>query len=322
MPNPKLDRSIMLDFVGDWGHANFHRICSWLTQEFCDRAGPYSRTRIWSIRGGGIESLHMVHDGEVDLCIVTPAMMMRDALSGKGIFEGRAMPGLRALASLPQNDALMLALDPGLGLKTMAELRKAKPKLKMAVSTDDGTNFIGYATSRFLNAHGLSRQTIESWGGEIFEFQRPDACLDAFAEGKVNAIVQEAIMTPWWRDLIEASKALPVAAETAALSSLETQFGWGSNTMRASYWEGHSAPVETLDFSDFLIVVREDMPEDVAHLLTWCIVETKEFIESQYRHIPPERSPLSWPLDPRKMAITPLELHPGAKSYYSKAGHI
>ena len=77
-----------------------------------------------------------------------------------------------------------------------------------------------------------------------------------------------------------------------------------------------------LDFADFVIVVRDDMPDDVAHLLTWCLIETREAIERQFRHIPPERSPLSYPLDPARMARPSLPLHPGARRFYAEAGLI
>jgi hypothetical protein len=42
------------------------------------------------------------------------------------------------------------------------------------------------------------------------------------------------------------------------------------------------------------------------YLLTWCLVETRHLIEAQYRHIKPEWSPISYPLDPVKMAQSPI----------------
>lgn len=79
-PAPVIDRSVMLDLVGDWGQATFHKILSRLSQQFCDRAGPQSRTRIWSIRGAGAEAIPMVHSREADLCVPTPAQLMAAAL--------------------------------------------------------------------------------------------------------------------------------------------------------------------------------------------------------------------------------------------------
>jgi uncharacterized protein len=62
------------------------------------------------------------------------------------------------------------------------------------------------------------------------------------------------------------------------------------------------------------------MPADVAHLITWCLVETREAIERQYRHIPADRSPLTYPLDPIQMSRVPIPLHPGASEYFRQAG--
>src|SRR5882672_6004541 len=83
VPEPRIERSLALTFIGDWGGANFHRICSWLTQEFCDRAGSRSRIAILNCRGGGIESLESVKNGEAHLCISTPAMIVAGAPAGR-----------------------------------------------------------------------------------------------------------------------------------------------------------------------------------------------------------------------------------------------
>ena len=319
---PVIDRSLTLNIVADWGQANFHRIASWLTQEFCDRAGPQSRTKIWSIRNGGIEAMYHVHDGEAQVCIVTPAMMMAAALEGKAVFEGRPMPGMRALARMPQNDTMMMAFDPKLEINNFADLRAKKPALKLAVSEDDGTSFIGYATTKFMEAHGISKQIIESWGGELIETVRPEQSLELVRTGEANAVIQEAAMAPWWTTIVEAGQVRPINAEPEALAKLEKELGWGQNVIRAGFWAGLDEPIKSLDFSDFLILVRDDMPDDVAHLLAWCLCETSQNIEQTYHHIPAERSPLGYPLDPKKLANTPIDLHPGALAYYKSAGHI
>jgi len=318
---PHLSRSYTLNFIGDWGQANFHRICGWLTQEFCNRAGPQSRVATWSIRGGGIEALPLVHEGEAQMAIVTPAALMKKALTGEGIFPS-PMPNLRALAVLPQNDKLVLAIDPKFGIKTFEQLRTSKPALRIAASTDDGTNFIGYVTTRFMEAHGIPKSELESWGGKYVTFHRPDPCLELVDKGEVDAVIQEAIMTPWWSNVVETKKVQPLPAEPAALEQLEQQLGLGVNTLRKGFWSNLEEDLPTLDFSDFVIVVRDDLPDEIAYLLTWCLVETRKRIEVQYEHIPPEKSPLNYPLDPRKMAITSLPLHPGAKEYYSRHGHL
>lgn len=317
---PNISRALSLNFVGDWGQANFHRICCWLTQEVCDRAGPRSQTTIRSLRDGGLDALLSVHEGAADLCVATPVMMLSDALTGKGMFAGKAMPDLRALAVLPQNDRLLLAIDPKFEVKTFEDLRAKKPALRIAVSRDDGTNFIGHVSQRYMEAHGIDAATIESWGGEYVATCRPEQSLQKMWDGEVDAVLQEAVMTPWWVEVMRARQPYLLPIEEAALAKLVAEEGYRANSMRAGYWEGLDSELPALDFSDFAIVVRSDMPEDVAHLLTWCLVETREALERNYKHLASERSPVSWPIMPENMVKTPLPLHPGAERYYRDAG--
>ena len=318
---PRIERSVTLQFIGDWGQANFHRICSWLCQEFCDRAGPRSRVGIWNTVHGGTDALAAVFDGEVDLCIATPAGALPAALTGTGMFS-RPMPSLRALGVLPQNDKMVLAIAGEHGISSFAELRERRLPLRIATSVDDGFNLIGHVARRFMEAHGIDEATLNAWGGGYVNSTRPEQSLFRMRDGEVDAVLQEAIMTPWWRDAMEARAGVALAAEPAALARLEAEHGWGRNDLAAGFLPGQPEALPALDFADFVIVVRDDMPEDVAHLLTWCLIETREAIERQFRHIPPERSPLSYPLDPARIARASLPLHSGARRFYAEAGLI
>lgn len=317
---PRIERSVTLQFIGDWGMANFHRICSWLCQEFCDRAGPRSRAGIWNPVDGGIDAMRAVFDGSVDLAIMTPAMALPAALEGRSIFSGEPMPTLRALAVLPQRDRMVLALPRSLGISSFAELRAKKPPISIATGEDNGANLIGYVAKRFMEAHGIDEAELKSWGGRYIESSRPDLAMSRFREGIADAALQEAIMTPWWLEAVKARDAVLIPAEDAALEALERDHGWGSADIDADFFPGQAGAIRTLDFADFVIVVREDMPDDVAHLLTWCLVEKRESIERQYRHLAPERRPLTLPLIPAAMARTSLPLHVGARRFYSEAG--
>ncbi|KAH8703434.1 hypothetical protein BGW36DRAFT_393775 [Talaromyces proteolyticus] len=324
---PRIARSMTLHFVGDWGMANFHRICSWLTQQFCDRAGPDSRVATWSIRYGGIEAVTSVFQGQAQLAIATPAQMITTALTGQGIFsQFGPMPSLRALAVLPQNDRMVLAVDPKFGIRSFNDLRNKRPPLRIATSTNDGTNFIGYTANAYLKAHGITEAELVSWGGAIVHAQRPEQTVMLVLSGKADALLQEAIMTPWWEEVIQKKHFIPLPIEESALERfVEENPGVSKadpNPLPAGFWGNLTEPLPCLDFSDFVILVRDDLPDDVAYLLTWCLVETRDALESQYRHIPPEKSPLTYPLDPKKMALSPVPLHPAAAKFYKEAGYL
>jgi TRAP transporter TAXI family solute receptor len=319
---PNLGRPLTLQFIGDWGQANFHRICSWLCQEVCDRTVGGSRVAIWNSLHGGTDAMVTVNSGEADMCLATPAGLLSAAITGDGIFSGRPMPGLRSLGVLPQNDRMVFAVDARFGVRTFADIREKRPPLRIATSPDNGFNLIGFVARAIMDGHGISESDLRSWGGEYVYAPRPEQSLYRMRDGLVDAVLQEAIMTPFWRAAMEARSPVVVPFEEPVLTELVRTIGLRTNVLPAGFLPGQPEAVAALDFSDFVIVVRDDMPEDVAYLITWCLVETRATIERQYRHLPPERSPLSYPLEPAAMAKTPLPLHPGAERYYRSHGHL
>jgi hypothetical protein len=249
---PKLQRTCELTMVGDWGGANFHRICSWLTQEFCDRTAPGSRTSIRSLRDGGMDAILQVAEGEADLAIATPAGLLERSLTGAPPFP-YPMQHLRALATLPQNDRMVFAINPKYGIEDFKSLRLRKPAIRLATSINDGTNFIGYVADRFLEAHGISEHTIKSWGGSVIRAHRPEQCVALVEEGKADALLQEAIMTSWWRGLIDSQELHPFHAESSALESLNDALGLGTNVLPKGFWDSLGEDLPALDFSDFVV---------------------------------------------------------------------
>jgi TRAP-type uncharacterized transport system substrate-binding protein len=144
--------------------------------------------------------------------------------------------------------------------------------------------------------------------------------------GQADAILQEAIMTPWWEYIIQNKKYIPLPMEASALEQFVLENPGTMNPkpqpLPAGFWDSLVEPLPCLGFSDSVVLVREDLPDDVAHLLTWCLVETRGAIEGQYHHLRPDRSPLTYPLDPRKTAQSPVPLHSGAAKYCKEAGYL
>jgi TRAP-type uncharacterized transport system substrate-binding protein len=98
------------------------------------------------------------------------------------------------------------------------------------------------------------------------------------------------------------------------------EHGWGEATVTAGYLPGLQADLRALDFADFLLVCRDDFDDDLAYLVTWCMIRTRQALEAQYAMLPQERSPLVIPIDPVEMAKTPIPLHPAAERAYRDVG--
>jgi TRAP-type uncharacterized transport system substrate-binding protein len=321
-PRPRIDRQVELHFMGDWGWANLHRVCGWLGSQVMECAPPGSRYAIWSTPYAATETVYAVAEGKVDMAMSTPAHHVPNALRGIGQYEGRKVGPLLSLGTMPQTDSLLLAIDARLGIKSFDDIRRKKPALHISTQPEDGVNNLGYSVHRLLEAAGLPREQIVEWGGSFVEAVPPDQCCQAVREGRANAIFYEAIMTPYWRFLARDVPLNFIPFERHVLDGLFQRFGWKTNVVPAGLLTGQDQPIEALDWSDWLTMVRPDFPDDVAYTIAWAACNTAEILERQYRHLPPQHSPLTYPLEPRKIAKTAIPLHPGAERYYREAGHL
>ena len=320
IPGPRVNRELSLEFVGDWGWANIHRLCGWLGAGLIERAAPGSRYAIWSTPYVAAETVRMIGEGRHDLAFSTPAQMVRNATAGTGLFGGTPYPHLMSIGTFPQKDSLILAIDASLGIRTFDDIRKKKPALHIATQPDDGISYIGFAVHRLLEEAGITRENILEWGGSFVEFDPPDQCAQAVRDGVANALFYEAVMTPYWRFLARDKALSFIPFEREVLDALNRKYGWTTNILPAGALNGLDFDLEAIDWSDWISIVRPDFPEDAAYVLAWVACNTQEVIERQYRHLAPEISPLTYPILPQNVARTAIPLHPGAERYYREAG--
>ena len=318
---PKIDRSVTLHFRGDWGRANLHRALGWLGYELLGLTGPYTRFAIWNGRCG-LDNVRAVGRGEVDVALATPVPFMRMAVDGKGPCQGEAFPHIRALGYVPQHDRMIVALRRELGIRSFAELRAQRPKLRITLGPNDGISFIGIAGHLLLEAHGLPRATLERQGCSFIEHDEPHQCTAAMRDGAADLIIQEAVMTAYWRELAEKRDLVFLPIEPAVRDTLSAEYGLPSAKLPNDYLRGIDREMEFLDFSHFMLLTTTDLPDDIAYALAWSLVERFDTLAAQYRHLAPERSPVSYPIDPKAACRTPIPLHPGAERYFREAGHL
>ncbi len=319
VPEPQIDRDITVQMKGDWGIANLHRINGWLMAEMGFRSGPGSRFASWA-GTGGTDAIEAVLDGSVDTAFFVPAPFLKTVIEGQGIYSHPDAGRLRAIGTFPQDDRLVIAIQSKLGIKTLGDLRKKKPALTIALAFDDGENMVGYATNRLLEAAGIPRSELESWGCSFVEGEAPWDTIPLATDGPADAVIFEAVMTPYWKDLQKAHDMTFVPIDEDVLAALERDYSWPRGDVPQDRFKGLEGAFDTLDFSDFVLMCRDDLDDDIAYLMAWCGCETTETIERQYSHIPPQDSPLTYPLDPKKISRASIPLHPGAERYYRDAG--
>jgi uncharacterized protein len=318
---PRLDRPIALHMMGDWGIANLHRICGWVSAELWRRSPAGSKFATWAGRGG-TDAVTAVLDDDVHTALFVPASFGRTIFEGRGICERPDAGRLRALATLPQDDRLVFAIDAGFGIRSFDELRAKRPPLRLATAWDDGVNMAGFGAHRLLEAEQIPPATLESWGGRLVLGEAPWDIVPRVTNGEADAVLFEAVMTPFWRDMCTTKQMNFIAFDDFALDEVERRFGWHRASVPSDRFPGLAAPFQALDFSDFLLLCRDDFPDDIAYVIAALLCETPDILESQYRHLPPKDSPVTYPLEPRKMATTSIPLAKGAERYYRERGYL
>ena len=314
----RLDRPIELAFRGDWGQANMTRICGWLAQEVGDRVPAGSRFAIWSGRGGTDQAAALAAR-EVDVAVMTPAAAVPLVRSGEIAEDAAPQPFLRALGRIGHRDRLVIVVDAALPVHNVADLMTVADQLVIATCPDDGVNGVGFAAHTALRLAGADPDALVAAGATFDYDERPFPGLQHFAEGTANVLVQEAIMTPGWQRIAQ-KRPVRYLDWNAAVFAGFAEHGWQERSVPAGYLPGLEHDLRALDFADFLLVCRDDLDDDVAYLITWCMIRTRQALEAQYAMLPPERSPLVSPIDPIEMANTPIPLHSAAERAYKDVG--
>lgn len=314
------DPRIELRMVGDWGTANFHTIWGWVSAHLRWRSMPLSK---FNIRTGSAyrDSVELVGMGEADLAVTTPTHIgVRWAIEGRHFYANRAFPNLRTLGHLPQDDRLTLAVRADTGIQSFADIREKKPKLRISMPPRDNDCLCSYVIDLIFRAHGIEPMDIVEWGGSYFEHENPRACLKAAQSGDCNAVFNEAIMVSNWSELVAQHPMNFIPIEPDAMRELVDVYGLKPAVIEKGRLRNQE-DVPCLDWSNWAILCRDDMTDDVAYRVTSVMVEERAEFEARFRHIPVHQSPLTYPIDPKRMPLeTQLPLHPGAQRYYREHG--
>lgn len=308
---------VHLRFMGGWGNENLTAACGWIASGMHWRTAKQSTFSIHTGRGY-FDNMNALLAGTVDVVVTTPTVTATMALQGQGPYT-QAHSNIRAIAALPHRDRLLFALDTEIadryGLYTLADFVAKQPPLRIATGFNDGINVIGYTVDKVLNAYGTTWEALEQWGGQYFVADTPMPPLTWFAEGEVDALFHEAMMI--WPSFLKDKAVRYLSLDSAVLKTLHQQYGYVQTDVEPGDLPGVEQRIPTVDFSQWVIIARDDLPEEVAYLLTQVIVEDSADFEARYRHLPVQTSSLHYPMKPEVMCqVDPIPLHPGAMRYY------
>ena len=272
-----------------------------------------------SFAADGFRELRAVAEGNISLAWINPSVAATLAFKGKGPFS-KPLP-IRTLAVFPSYDVIGFAVRASTGVASLAEIKQKKIPLRLSTGqttkralTHSPTMFTVMAV---MKAAGFTLADIKKWGGKIQSVSRPSHPdrRAAIENGRIDAIFDEGIKS-WGQTAIDQGfRYLPV--EGQILERL-TAMGYRQSVVPKSRFQGMNEDVNTVDFSGWPMVVRADMPDEVAYALC-------ESIEARKDLIPTDNY---MPLTVAQLCADDAEaprgvpFHPGAERFYRERGYL
>ncbi len=260
----------------------------------------------------GLNGAKLVASGKLDLVWLNPSIIPSMAVRGVGPFQ-RKHP-LRALAVFPSWDRLVIAVSPKLGVRTMEELIKKKPKMRVSIAVNDCVDF---AIKALLKAHGISQKDFIKWGGKVDEVVRPSnpRRREGIVKGKMDMVIDEGMDS--WGDVAVEHGMIFLPFSEKVLKTME-RYGFRRAQLEGGRLAGINEPTTVLDFSGWPIVVHKKFPDDLAYHIAAVLDRLREEIPFDAAETPSMRSLCNnteaGPLD--------FPLHPGAERYYREKGYL
>jgi TRAP-type uncharacterized transport system substrate-binding protein len=273
----------------------------------------------FSFAADGFRELQALSQGTLSLAWINPSVAATMAYRGKGLFS-RRQP-IRTIAVFPSYDVMAFAVHESTGITSLAQIRKERVPLRVSTGIVSKSSLIYsptmFTVSAVMKAAGFTFANLRQWGGKVQSVSRPSHPdrREAIETGAVTAIFDEGIKS-WGQTAIDAGfRYLPV--EGTILKRL-TALGYRLSVVPKSRFPALPEDVPTVDFSGWPMVVRADMPEDVAYALCEAIAARKALMPTDNFK----------PLDMAQLCANDQEapydvpLHPGAKRFYLEKGYL
>jgi TRAP-type uncharacterized transport system substrate-binding protein len=272
-----------------------------------------------SFAADSFRELKLLANGKASVAWINPSASVTLAYRGTGPFRSR-IP-LRVIAVFPSWDVMGFAVHESTGITSLTQIRKDRIPLRLSTGPTGKRDLVEspvtFMVHAALKAAGFSIKDIRKWGGKIQAVSRPShpdrrAGID---KGAINAVFDEGIKSWGQSALDKGFRYLPI--EGPVLKRLKGM-GYRAGFVPKSHFKGMDHDVPTIDFSGWPMVVRADMPNDVAYALC-------EAMEARAKVIPTDNF--------KSLSIAQLcandeeapydvPLHPGARKFYRERGYF
>lgn len=209
---------------------------------------------------------------------------------------------MRALAHIYENYTQVVAKQ-GSGIETIADLKGKKVSVG---APNSGTEVIA---DRVLEEAGIDPKSgikREGLGVDESVQAMKDGSIDAFfwSGGLPTAAVMELAATP--------GVSIRLLSDAELVPRLTETHGPLYGVLEVPEGVYRGVPAVRVSTVRNLMMVRRDMPEDLAYRITRLLFEKKAELAAAHA--------AARDLDPARAAVAPVPLHPGAIRYFREAG--
>jgi TRAP transporter TAXI family solute receptor len=258
---------------------------------------------------GEFPTIDAVASGQADVGIVTPPADAAMGFDGVGPFTEKYR-NLRAIGSFPHYDQMCWAVTSESGITSIEDM----PKKPMRIVLPTKAYPVRFLVEKILELYGMSLDYLISCGWRIVDDSRCLTMPKNVTEGRADAVVHEGRPIPAWKELAESRRMNFLPIRDDILSKLESEYFFRRSVLPRGILRGIEVDTPCVDFSDWLLFVREDMPFEVAYAIT------KMFVEDKYELFEGNRpGGLTIPIDTRQVwKNVGIPLHRAAEKYYNE----
>jgi len=242
----------------------------------------------------------------------------RDIWSG---FPKGGVKNIRTLISLMDGYSYGVAITKKFaekyGVWSLKDLVEKKPPIRIRTMPMGGS---GELRGRFiLEAYGITYEDIKQWGGEVVHADFK-TCVTAIMDGHADAFLQVIVKGhPAWTELTTMVDIvfLPMDEETikkvnekydAFRIPIEKEWGLRGVTKDVPMGMGWNT----------VMIVRDEMPFEVAYVLVKALDENVDYLRSAAPGLKSFNPKVAWKEEHRGR----VPLHPGAEAYFRDKGYM
>lgn len=258
--------------------------------------------------GGGIANVLQISANTAELGL-SQSMLYAAALKKEEPYQSKNVADVTGLAYIQYLYQAFFLVKETMPVTSVDELIEKKHPLRLVLGVAGTTPEL--AARRLLAEYGITYKDLESWGGKLYFASFAEA-QTLMADGHVDAYIGPVLGAINQMISMEKMKLLPWKEE--ALDAMVSKYAYLKKTLPKDRYYFVTKDIPFMGEANVL-VIRKDVPEDVAYGIVKGIAENADMIRESgatYRSF-----------NPAEMASNVGgPIHPGAVKYYKEKGYL